>query len=118
MEQDLLPLDQIEPLADAIGDEFDFPALDGVVRRATAAGLFEKWVGQGDPRRTTAYKLLLALQQEGFVRLFLAHVLSRSPNNTKLRGLIEKASPAALTAKIEIRDQVATVLAGLKVTRD
>lgn len=113
MGQELRP-DQIKPLADAIGDAFSTAELDGIVRQSTGDGLFKEWVGEGDPHRVIAHKLLIALEEHGRARLFLAHVLSRAP---ALRDLIKRGCPAALTTPIEIRNQVPLVLAGLKATQ-
>jgi hypothetical protein len=113
-----LPPNLVQPLADAIGDAFDMAELDGIVVRTTGARLYKEWVPEGDPHRVTAYKLLQALQEPGgFVVLFLAHVRAARPAITKLQELIAQACPEALTAKIELSQQVSSVLAGLAATR-
>jgi hypothetical protein len=115
-----LPRNLIEPLATAIGHDFELGELDAVVFRSTGERLFKDLVGEGDPHVITAYKLLNALGELGegkYVRLFLAHVLASRPNNADLRQLIGQACPEALTAEIETRKQVPAVLAGLVITK-
>jgi hypothetical protein len=117
--QQKLPPDLVQPLAKAIGKTFEFPELDAIVFRSTGGELrlFEDLVGAGDPTVTTAFKLLIEIEKRGFVTLFLAYVLSSRPADTDLRELIGKACPPSLTAEVETRKQVPTVLAGLAATK-
>jgi hypothetical protein len=109
--------DKIKPLANAIGDTFDMPELDGIVLRSTGARLFKEWVPQNDTHRVTAYKLLLRLEDDGRVRLFLANVLASARTNTALRELIAEACPAALKTEVEVKEQIPAVVAGLEAAR-
>ena len=112
--------DLIQSLATAIGKAFDFPELEAIVFRSTGGelGLFQDLVGKGDPTVVTAYKLLVEIEKRGFDTLLLAYILSSRPADAALRELIGKACPPALSAEVDTRKQVPTVLAGLAVTRN
>ena len=117
--QQKLPPDLVEPLAKAIGKAFEFTELDAIIFRSSVGELrlFVDLVGTGDPKVTTAYKLLMELANRGFVTLFLAYLLSARPADADLRELIGKAWPPALTAEVETGKQVQTALKGLAATQ-
>jgi hypothetical protein len=113
-----LPAEFLQQVADAIGDAFDLPELNGIVLKSTGEGLFKEWVSEGKTHRVTAFELLVALGQQGLETLFLARVLEARPTDEKIKELITRAQPAVLEVRLETGKQVGDVLAGLRATRD
>ena len=114
-----MPLDSaaFDPLSTLIGDSFDPPELDTVLRQTTGAGLYKAWVAQGKPVRDTVLDLLKKLSDRGVERVVLAAIAARRPADAALIAAIASACPAALEQIPSTEAQVGSLLTGLAAIR-
>lgn len=88
----------IEELSVLLAKLFSHHDLEGLMLTLTGDGLYEAWVGPGQPVRRTILVLLQETNQAGISDLVLAEMMARRPFADELRALVAKAAPTALTA--------------------
>lgn len=91
-----IPAQAIDGLAEAVARTFSLKDLERAVLTATGDGLFEAWVGPGQPLRGTAFDLLVALNQAGAEVAVLAEMVRRRQGNPGFVQQVGAVVPAAL----------------------
>ena len=104
----------LRPLGELIGDSFEKPELDGVVRISTGAGLFKEFATDTVPMRQIAIQLLQALEARGEVSPFLRAVLKARPALHSLHDLVGQACPDALNSEPSLIAQVGPVVTSIE----
>ncbi|MBI3435691.1 MAG: hypothetical protein HY056_11545 [Proteobacteria bacterium] len=107
----------VEPLGNAIGDRFGFRELDIILYKCFSDRKINEIASETQPPRIIARECLVAVEREGYEKIFLAHVIFSRPGDDDLRALVAQALPAALEVLPEIKAQVEGVLAALERTR-
>jgi len=105
-----------DKLVEAISDVFDHDTLERVVWTATHEGLFKKYAGPRLPLEATVQQMLfyMAEHEPDVLPLVFAHMLRAKPDAPDLRKVIEGACSVVNEIKLEMQDQVTTLIAGLQ----
>jgi hypothetical protein len=114
------PLDgtQTAELADALCAEFPSEArLERLVLVTLNLGLFTDLVADGLPLRETAFKLVVALEQQGLTAPLVRGALRMSGGSPRLVAFCKHVAPELLAASVPAAEQVAAVVGGLNSLR-
>src|SRR5262245_58512948 len=111
-----IPPEMLQPICDAIGDQFNFDALDAIIYRCFADHKINSYANPIQPPRVIAYACVTALEREGLALIFLAYILTLIQPNSDLYTKIVMALPEA-KATSQVKSQVPAVLEGLQHAR-
>ncbi|MGF3021714.1 trypsin-like serine peptidase [Methylobacterium aquaticum] len=113
----LIPADLRQPLAQAVGETFDYGQLTLILAKGEGRRVMPTGVGPDDPPVAVARAVLEEEERRGSTREFLRLVLDERPRNDVLRNLVGRLDPTLVSAPTQTKDVVDRVVSDLRTTR-
>ncbi|TRC99702.1 hypothetical protein FJV76_08730 [Mesorhizobium sp. WSM4303] len=104
---------QLELLAKAIGDRFDFETLGYILFKCVGDNKIAEVASRTDPTRTIAMACLKQADIDGVMTSFLAFAVDARKSDQPFRDLVQKTVPAVADARPTTREAVSTIVKAL-----
>jgi hypothetical protein len=105
--------DQLEILAKAIGDRFDFDTLGYILFKCVGDNKIAEVAARSDPSRVMAMACLRQADIDGVAVSFLAFAIDARKDDQPFRELIHKTVPSVADARPTTREAVSTIVNAL-----